>query len=164
MRESAHASCSRDLASWRTEDVFLGADRWYSVYTLNAHYRTCNLTPKHVCAISHTHFRTCTALRKRYDYSYLRAVIASLRKGERSGRCSPGLLHTGATSMGNGSCSLGQSHNGATSMGSDTTSVGGYNCGTTMAGIVRLKRWKADVMWEMKANKHSVKICCCQYV
>ena len=38
-------------------------------------------------------------------------------------------------------------------MGSDTTSAGGYNCGTTMAGIVRLKRWKAGVMWEMKANK-----------
>ena len=86
---------------------------------LNAHYRTCNLTPKHVYVISHTHSRTCTAFRKRYDYSYLRAAIASLSMGERSGRCSLGLLlHPGATPMGNGNCSLRlQSHTGATSMG-----------------------------------------------
>ena len=86
---------------------------------LNAHYRTCNLTSKHGCVISHTHSRTCTLPRKCYDYSYLRAAIASLSKGERSGRCSLGLLlHTGPTSMGNGSCSLGlHLHTGATSTG-----------------------------------------------
>ena len=33
---------------------------------LNAHYRTCNLTPKHACAISYSHFRTCTLPRKHY--------------------------------------------------------------------------------------------------
>ena len=87
---------------------------------LNAHYRTCNLTPKHECVISHTHSRTCILTRKRYDYPYLRAAIASLRTGERSGRCPLGLLlHTGATPMGNG-CSLGlHLHTGvwATSLG-----------------------------------------------
>ena len=85
---------------------------------LNAHYRTCKLTTKHEYVISHTHSRTCILTRKRYDYPYLRAAIASLRTGERSGRCSLGLLlHTGTTTMGNG-CSLGLLlHTGATSMG-----------------------------------------------
>ena len=86
---------------------------------LNAHYRTCNLTPKHEYVILHTHSRTCTLPRKRYDYPYLRAATASLRTGERSDRCPLGLLlHTGATPMGNGNCSLGLPlHTGATSKG-----------------------------------------------
>ena len=42
----------RGMATW---EMIAG-----EVAMLNTHYRTCNLSPKHVYGISHTHFRTCT--------------------------------------------------------------------------------------------------------
>ena len=75
----------RGMASW---EMISG-----KVYVmLNAHYRTCNLTPRHVYVVSHTHYRTCT-LSSKHECLY---VLFSTG-GQQCNFCCGLQFRTGAT-------------------------------------------------------------------